>query len=223
MKIDTSRAVGALYVLGFIVGIAGSIMGTPGPLESVVSRRATIACGALLWVVAALGDAAHGVLLFPLLKRSDERLALGYLGARLVEAAVVAVSALFTLLQIPLSVVFKATVAAAELFQLQVWNKMLLSAQEYAYQVGMIALGAAGLTLTIGLYRSKLLPRSLSVWGFLGYVCFLVGSMLEVLGMKLQLVHTLPGGLWEISVGIWLMIKGFSVAPSSVQNEGSAQ
>jgi hypothetical protein len=66
----TAKVVGALYILGFIVGIAGSALGTPGQLETVVARSMMIAIGALLWVSAAAGDAIHGVMMFPILKQN---------------------------------------------------------------------------------------------------------------------------------------------------------
>ena len=102
----TAKVVGALYILGFIVGIAGSVLSTPGQLGTVSAKSMMIAIGALLWVLAAVGDAAHGVMMFPILKQNNERVALGYLSARLVEAAVIAISALFILLQIPLGAEF---------------------------------------------------------------------------------------------------------------------
>ena len=98
----TAKVVGALYIIGFVVGIAGSALGTPGQLDTVSAKSMMIAIGALLWVIAAAGDAAHGVIMFPILRQFNERVALGYFGARIVEAAIIAVSALFILLQIPL-------------------------------------------------------------------------------------------------------------------------
>ncbi|MBK9780275.1 MAG: hypothetical protein IPP55_09535 [Anaerolineales bacterium] len=47
--------------MGFVVGIAGSVLSTPGQLDTVSARSMMIAMGALLWVLAAAGDAAHGV------------------------------------------------------------------------------------------------------------------------------------------------------------------
>jgi len=66
----TAKAVGALYILGFVVGIAGSVLGAPGQLDTVSIRSMMIATGALLWVIAAAGDAAHGVMMFPILKQN---------------------------------------------------------------------------------------------------------------------------------------------------------
>ena len=170
-----------------------------------------IAIGALLWVIAAAGDAAHGVMMFPILKQNNERVALGYFGARVVEAAVIAISALFILLQIPLGVEFLKS-GASEIPYLQSLSALFVQSQAYSYQIGMVALGMAGLSLCYGFYRAKLVPQFFVVWGFIGYVSFLLGSMLEVLGINLQLLHTLPGGLWEMSIGVWLIVKGFNSA-----------
>lgn len=205
----TAKVVGVLYILGFVVGIAGSVLGTPDQLETVSARSMMIAIGALLWVSAAAGDAAHGVMMFPILKQKNERIALGYFGARIAEAAVIAVSALFILLQIPLGAEFLKA-SASETSYLQSLSGLFAQAQAYSYQIGMVTLGMAGLTLCYGLYRAKLVPQFFIIWGFIGYVCFLGGSILEVLGFNLQLLHTLPGGLWEISVGVWLIAKGFT-------------
>ena len=149
-KVNTYRTtaivVGTLYILGFVVGIAGSMLGTPGQLETVSARSLMIALGALLWVLAAAGDAAHGVMMFPILKQNNERIALGYLSARLVEAAIIAVSALFILLQIPLGAEFLKA-SASETSSLQFLSALFAQSQAYTYQIGMVTLGMAGLTL----------------------------------------------------------------------------
>jgi len=207
----TAKVVGALYIMGFVVGIAGSVLSTPGQLDTVSARSMMIAIGALLWVIAAAGDAAHGVMMFPILKQNNERIALGYFGARIVEAAVIAVSALFILLQIPLGAEFLKA-GASEIPYLQSLSTLFAQSQAYTYQIGMVALGMAGLSLCYGFYRAKLVPQFFVIWGFIGYVSFLLGSMLEVLGFNLQLLHTLPGGLWEMSIGVWLIVKGFNSA-----------
>ncbi len=207
----TARVVGLLYILGFVVGIAGSALSASGPLDTISSRSLLVAIGALLWVLAAAGDAAHGVMMYPILKQHNERVALGYFGARVVEAAIIAISALFILLQIPLGGEYlKASLS--ETSYLQSLGNLFTQAQLYTYQIGMIALGLAGLTLCYGLYRAKLVPRLMVIWGLIGYICFLVGSILEVLGLNLQLLHTLPGGLWEMSIGVWLIARGFNSA-----------
>lgn len=205
----TAKIVGILYILGFVVGIAGSALSAPGQLEIVSAKSMMIAIGALLWLIAAAGDTAHGVLLFPILKQTNERIALGYFSARIIEAAVIAFSALFILLQIPLSST-SLKASTSEIPYLQSLSALFIHAQAYTYQIGMVVLGVSGLILCYGLYQAKLVPQFFVIWGFIGYVSFLIGSMLEILGFNLQLLHTLPGGLWEITIGVWLIIKGFN-------------
>ena len=59
-------------------------------------------------------------------------------------------------------------------------------------------------------YRAKLVPRLVAVWGLVGYAIILCGLVLEVLGFGLRLIHTIPGGLWEVFIGVWLIAKGFN-------------
>ena len=65
-----------------------------------------VAFGAILWLLAVIGDAAHGVLMFPILKQHSERAATGYLAARIVDAIFIAIMVLFILMQIPLGAEF---------------------------------------------------------------------------------------------------------------------
>src|SRR5919198_5562713 len=103
----TAMAIGVIYLLGMVVGIGGNIviqliLGAPDPLASVGANSMLVAIGALLWLLAVAGDAAHGILMFPVLKRFSERIAIGYFGARIMDAIFVGMMALFILFQIPL-------------------------------------------------------------------------------------------------------------------------
>jgi hypothetical protein len=59
-------------------------------------------------------------------------------------------------------------------------------------------------------YRAQLVPRLLAVWGLIGYAILLSGSVLQVLGFNLSSIQAIPGGLWELFIGVWLIVKGFS-------------
>jgi len=168
-----------------------------------------LAIGAILWLMAVAGDAAHGVLMFPVLKQHSERIAFGYLASRIVDAVFIAVSVLFMLLQIPLgSEYLKAVVPNT--FYLQALSTLSIQAHLYAYDIGMIALGLAGLMLNYMFYRAKLVPRWIAVWGLVGYAIIFCGMVSEVMGSGLGLVSSLPGGLWEVFMGVWLIAKGFN-------------
>src|SRR5687767_12980140 len=101
----TAIVVGVVYLLGFVVGLGGegliqSILGAPDRLTSVATNSTMLAVGAVLWLMAVIGDGAHGVLMFPVLWRHSERAALGYLAARIVDAAFIAMMVLFVLVQV---------------------------------------------------------------------------------------------------------------------------
>jgi hypothetical protein len=96
-----------------------------------------------------------------------------------------------------------------------------MQAQLYAYHFGMTALGVASLMLCYTLYRAKLVPRLVAVWGLVGYAILLCGSVLEVLGFGLLEIHAIPGGLWELFIGVWLIAKGFN--PTKFASESAKQ
>ncbi|MFN8491466.1 MAG: DUF4386 domain-containing protein [Caldilineaceae bacterium] len=212
----TATAVGVIYLAGFVVGIGGnvliqSILGAPNHLSLVSANRMTVAIGAILWLIAVAGDVAHGILLFPILKQHSERIAVGYLAARVVDAVFIAVMVLFLLLQIPLgSEYLKA--AAPDAFYLQALSTVSVQASQYAYAFAMSTLGLAGLMLCYTLYRAKLVPSLVAIWGLVGYAIIFCGMMSEVMGSGLGLVSSLPGGLWEVFIGVWLIVKGFNVS-----------
>ncbi len=210
----TARIVGAMYLGGFVVGIGGdrliqSVLGAPDRLGAVAANNMTVAIGAVLWLMAVAWDATHGVLMFPILKPHNERLAVGYLGFRIMDAVFIALMVLFILLQIPLGSEY-LKVGASDTFYLQALSSVLIQAKLYAYDIGMSTLGLAGLMLCYTLYRAKLLPRPLAIWGLVGYAVILCGMVSEIMGSGLGLLSSLPGGLWEVFVGVWLIVRGFN-------------
>jgi hypothetical protein len=74
----------------------------------------------------------------------------------------------------------------------------------------MSTLGVAGLLLNYVLYRAKLVPHWLAIWGLLGYAIIFFGMVSAMMGSGLGDVSSLPGGLWEVFIGVWLITKGFS-------------
>ncbi len=210
----TARVVGVVYLAGFVVGIGGtalnqSILGAPDHLSKVSANSMLLAIGAILWLMAVAGDVAHGVLMFPILKQHSERIALGYLASRIVDAVFIGVSVLFILFQIPLGSEYLKAVAPNTLY-LQALSTLSIQANLYAYEIGMIALGLAGLMLNYVFYRAKLVPRWLAVWGLVGYAIIFGGMVSELMGSGLGLASSIPGGLWEVFIGVGLIAKGFN-------------
>ena len=163
----------------------------------------------MLWLITVVGDAAHGVLMFPVLRPHSERMAFGYLGARLMDAIFIAVMILLILLQIPVGVEYLKA-GSSDTSYLEALSTVLTQGNLYAYEIAMITVGVAGLILNTMFYRTRLLPRPLAVWGLVGYAVLLAGSVLQVLGFHLNSIQAIPGGLWEVFIGVWLIVKGFS-------------
>lgn len=217
----TARVVGIVYLVGFVVGISGemmiqSVIGVPNHLSTVTAGSLTLAIGAVLWLMAVIGDAAHGVLMFPILKPHGERLAIGYLAARILDAAFIAIMVLLLLVQIPLGSEYLKTAANGAPY-LEAISTVTVQASQYAYAIGMSTLGVSGLMLCYVLYKAKLVPRFLAVWGLIGYAVIFVGMLSQILGSGLGLMSSLPGGLWEMFIGVWLIAKGFN-APVSISS-----
>jgi hypothetical protein len=213
----TARIVGVLYLAGMVVGIGGnvliqSILGGPDHLSTIAANSMLLAMGAVFWLSTVAGDAAHGILMFPVLKPHSERAAVGYLVARIIDATFIAVMVLLILVQIPLGMEY-LNAGSSDTSSLQALGAVFTQANLYAYEIAMSAVGVAGLILCSMFYKTQLVPRLLAVWGLIGYAILLFGSILQVLGFNLSSIHAIPGGLWELTIGVWLVAKGFSSTP----------
>ncbi|GAB3008871.1 hypothetical protein GCM10027184_78350 [Saccharothrix stipae] len=149
------------------------------------------AAGGLLMLVNSGMVAGIGVLVFPVLRPHSELTAHAYLVGRAVEAALLAVGVVFVLLPEPVA-----------------------AGNHYSYQVAMMAVATAGVLFCRVLLRAGLVPRALAVWGVIGYAVFLVGAALEVLGHGVGVLLSVPGGLFELVLGVLLIVKGFA-APAT--------
>ncbi len=187
-----------------------SILGAPDP-STIAANSMLLALGAVLWLSTVAGDAAHGILMFPVLKPHSERAAVGYLTARIIDATFIAVMALLILVQIPVGIEY-LNAGSSDTSYLQALSAVLTKANLYAYEFAMITVGVAGLILCSMFYRTQLVPRLLAVWGLIGYAILLLGSVLQVLGFNLNSIQAIPGGLWELFIGVWLIVKGFSTS-----------
>jgi hypothetical protein len=210
----TAKIVGGIYLAGFVAGIAGNtliqtVLCAPNHLSTVSAHSMTLAIGAVLWLMAVAGDVAHGVFMLPILTRYNERIAFAYLASRIVDAVFIAVMVLFILLQIPLGREYLKT-AGAETDYLQALSTVFVQAGQYAYDIAMGTLGIAGVMLCYAFYRTRLIPRWIAVWGLVGYPIIAIGMVSEIMGSGLGLVSSIPGGLWEVFVGMWLIVKGFN-------------
>ncbi len=84
-------------------------------------------------------------------------------------------------------------------------------ANSVSYNVAEAGLGIGSLFFCALLFRTGLVPRFLAGWGFIGYACFAGGTLLELVGVAgAGIVGAIPGGLFELTFGIWLIARGFA-------------
>jgi hypothetical protein len=132
-----------------------------------------------------------GVLMFPILRAHNKAIAAGYLGTRIFEGVGLAIGV------VSLIVVTGSSAA--------------IHANSVSYNVAEAGLGIGSLVFCALLFRTRLVARFLAVWGFIGYACFAGGTLLELFGVAgAGLVGAIPGGLFELTFGIWLIARGFA-------------
>jgi len=221
----TARAVGVLiltatatYALG--TGLVGSVVGAPDYLAEVSANRIQMTTGVLLQFVNCAAVVGIGVLLFSILRRYSEAVAVGYVVTRIFDCAFLVIGGIATLALIALS---QDTIQAGtqNASYSQTLGNLLVTSSYTAYLVGMIALGLGSLPFCYLLYRSRLIPRSMSVLGLVGYAALLIGSSLELFGLDLYMIYYVPGGLFELILPIWLIVKGFDSSAMGFESANS--
>ncbi len=162
-------------------------------------NKTSLVIGVLLEIADGVAVVGIGVLMFPILKMFNKRLALGYVIFRIIECAIIIAAGIYML----------------SLLKLMWKYEMII----------FLFTGLGGLIFSYLLYQSKLIPRLLSALGVIGYAILSVGVLLDMLGYVdinagAGMLLFLPGGLFELFLPVWLFIKGFN--PSAIAS-GSAQ
>ena len=208
----TAIAVGVLFFLAtasYLIGntLIRSALSASGHVSNVTETQ--VRTGVLLEFVDAAAVVGIGVFLFPILRRHREAVALGYAGTRIIESALLLVSALFALLLVPVGQEYMRA-DAAHAAQLQTLGTLAVGAYNLAFQLAMIALGAGSLPLCYILYEARLVPRALSVLGVVGYLALFASGWLEIAGNNVTSVLYIPGALFELVFPVWLIVKGLN-------------
>jgi hypothetical protein len=217
---NTARIVGVLFIIGTVAGalsaaISGSILNAPDYLITFSANETQIKIGELLILIMAFALAMVPVLLFPILKKQNEGLALGAVVFRgALEAVTYIAIVICWLLLLALSQEYvKAGAPDASIFQ--TLGALLLEASHWIEQILDIVFPLGALMIYYLFYQSKLIPRWLSVWGLIGAILYLAPPMFVIFGFKLGLgILMAPLALQEMVFAVWLIVKGFN--PSAI-------
>jgi Domain of unknown function (DUF4386) len=207
-----SRLIGALFLAGFLAygvgfGLVTSVTGAPDFLATISAHQTIFVLGAFLMLLNTVADVGKGVLFFPILENHGKRTALAYLATMIVEVVLLDLGVLCLLMLVPLGQYAVAGGTSAA------WataiGSLLTQSNTMVYQIAEASLCVGGVFLWWLGFRTRLIPRWMSVWGVIGYVIFLAGTIAEIFGIHIGLICTIPGGLFEVALGFWLIIKGF--------------
>jgi hypothetical protein len=212
-RMTTSRLIGALFLAGFLsygVGfqLVDSVVGAPDFLATVPAHQTTLILGAFLMLLNTAVDVGKGVLFFPILENHGKRTALAYLATMIFEVALMAVGVLCLLMIVPLAEQ-GVDAGPASAGWANALGSLAVEANTMAYQIAQMALGFGYIFLCSLLYQTRLIPRFIAGWGVIGYVLHMVGAIAEIFGFPISLILLIPGGLFEVGLALWLLVKGF--------------
>ncbi len=230
----TAIIVGVLFIIGTLTGILsvvllGPILDAPDYLLQFSANKTQVITGALLVIIMGVALAMVPVMLFPILKKQNKALALGYVVFRALEAVTFITIVISWLLLITLSREFvKAGAPDASYFQ--TFGTLLLEADDWINPISTIVFILGALMFYYLLYQSKLIPRFISVWGLIAAVPYLAAGLLLMFilispSSTTQFVLMGPLALQEMVLAVWLIFKGFnsSAIASLSAKEGANQ
>jgi hypothetical protein len=208
----TSLAAGVLYLLTFVsmptlvlygpVKTANYVLGA-GPDTGVLF-------GGILEIIVALAGIGTAVALFPVLKRQNEGIAMAFVGSRVLEAGTIfaGVACLLTVVALRQAGAGADALVTSHTL-VAMYNRIFLIGQSFMPAVDDLLLG-------ILLYQSRLVPRVLPLLGLIGVPLLVAGDiavLFGVVGTSQAAITALPIALFEFSLGVWLVVKGFQPSP----------
>ena len=217
----TAIIVGVLFVTATVAYSFGvifldPILGSSDYLTKASENENKVILGAFLVLIDAVAVAGIGIMIYPILKKHNEALALGYAGARIAEGVLFIVNVIFILTLLTLSQAF-VKAGALDASYYQTLGTVLLAAGDWAFLLGFgLAFTLSALILNSLLYQTKLIPRWLSGWGFVGVVLIFVYYLLQFFTTNQVDILFIPIALQEMVFAVWLIVKGFN--PSAIDS-----
>jgi hypothetical protein len=218
-------AAGVLFIITFVTSIpAFFVLYHPlltDPAKYILGTGADtqVFFGALLEVILAVTGVGTAVVLYPIVKRQNEIAALAYVTSRVLESAAIMVGIFSVLSVVTLRQDFSG-VAGTDTASLVIAGKSLVAIHDWTFLLGPTLLAGLGNGVLLGylMYKSGLVPRRMALLGLIGgplviasTVCVLFGVFKA--GSAWQAIATGPEFFWELSLGIYLIVKGFKPSP----------
>ena len=226
-KIDayrtTSIIVGALFIIATVSTMVSIVfMGTSlegsDYLDKIADNENGIILSVIFWIILAISVAGIGFFMYPVLKKYHEGLAQGYVAFRLIETTLILVSAICLQSLLTLGQEFvKADTIDTNLYDSS--GIILKAIFNWSFIIGtMIFLGLGGLILYYILYKLKLVPSWLSIWGLIGAALVLVYGLVSLFDYDPAILSA-PIAVQEMVFAVWIIVKGFDT--TSIDSKSS--
>jgi hypothetical protein len=223
----TAVIVGILFIIGTVSGILSGIVTAPIRAGSIFPLN--ISASATQWIIGTLLILLMGyplamipVMLYPIFKKHNEVLAFGAVLFRgVLEAVLYTASTISMLLLLNVSEIFGKT-GAIDSSNLQTLGTMLTASGDWIFQILGLVFSVGTLMISVLFYQTRLIPRWLSGWGFIGAVLYFFANFVSMFG-QLHIAPDISSGIGllmiplaiqEMVFAIWLIVKGFN--PSAV-------
>jgi hypothetical protein len=224
--VDSARkaalVTGVFFIITFVASIPGlhlyaPLLNNPNYITG-PGADTSIFWGALLELITAFAGIGTAVTLFSTLRRHNEGFAIAYVAARTLEAAIIIVG-IISLLSVVTLRQSSAGAAVADASSLLLVGRTLVAIHDWTFLLGPgLMPGVNGVLLGYLMYRSALVPRAMAWLGLVGGPMLCASAIATMFGLYRQIsvfggIVTLPIFAWELSLGIWLIFKGFSTPP----------
>jgi len=176
--------------------------------------------GGFLEVVVALAGIGTAVTLYPVVKRQNEGAALGFVTARVLEAAMIFTGVVSLLSLVTLRHDFggaagtsSAALVVTGASHVAIYNWTFLLSQSFMPAFNALLLGTV-------MYRSRLVPRIIPVVGLIGapfLICTVIATLFGAMKLGSPQFAAVPVAAWELSLGLWLTVKGFRPSPITAE------
>ena len=210
--------IGAFFILATAMGVSngiklGPLIGGSDYLVIMSQNTSAVGLSLLLNLIMAGAVVAIAVMFYPILKRTHETLAVGYLAARLVEGILLAFAGISWLALANLGKEFAAANPSAA-GQIQILGDLVKSTGTTTFTLGAeITFGFTALILNYIFMQTRMVPRWISIWGFVGGALLLTLGAMKILGLPvsaIEIAFTVPIALNEMVLAVWLIMKGFA-------------
>ena len=218
----TALVAGVFYLITFAASIPaliliGPVLHNPGYITG-AGADARVTAGCLLDLVNAIAAVGTAVTLFPVVRRQNEGLALGFVASRSFEAAVIVIGVVSLLAVVTLRHDLAGT-PGTDSAALVAAGRSLVAVRDWTFLLGPGLMPAFN-ALCLGslLYRSRLVPRVIPALGLAGAPLLAAAAVATLFGVNTQTsplsaVATMPIFAWELSVGVYMVTKGFRPSP----------